>query len=111
LFKNVTSHISLFIISGGLYFIVDVQIGRNPGYNVDNVFSDVVQQWIEQLLINEPYTKKVDHKIPPLVKSIYCQSEACVIFKCGINDLGRCEHIRKDRLSKGIPDMKGRDEK
>lgn len=84
---NLWSHVN----PGGLYFIEDMQIGRNPGFNSEGiVMSDVIRDWIEQLIINEPH-QSYRFKIMPHVKSIFCQNEACVVLKCGPKDLGRCE--------------------
>ncbi len=69
---------------GGLYFIEDLQIGRN--FNETLVMSDVIRDWIEQLIINKPYPK-FTHKILPGMKAIYCQAEACVLIKCHTNDI------------------------
>lgn len=87
---NLWSHLN----PGGLFFIEDMQVGRNPGFEVPGyVMSDVIKDWIEQLLINNPY-QKYTHKIMPGVKAIFCQNEACVILKCGPTDLGRCAGLR-----------------
>ncbi len=72
---------------GGLYFIEDLQIGRN--FNETMVMSDVLRDWSEQLLINEPFPK-YKHKILPGIKAIYYQFEAVVIVKCQKNDISRC---------------------
>jgi len=72
---------------GGLYFIEDLQIGRNAGDKV--VMSDVLRDWVEQLLINKG-AQVFNHTILPRIKAIYFQAEACVIVKCAENDKARC---------------------
>lgn len=72
---------------GGLYFIEDLHVGRRRPWEDTRgkrVVSDVIQAWIEQLLIVgddwSPHAKK--HPLPQRVKFITCQAEACVIAKC-----------------------------
>jgi hypothetical protein len=89
-------HLWSHVLPGGLYFIEDTQVGREGYYNEPGtivVFSDLIKDWIEQLLINSA-TAKFTHKILPLVKAIFCQHEACVLLKCGPTDRGRCDHER-----------------
>jgi len=66
---------------GGLYFIEDLQVGRNKAYDDTKggaVMSDLIQSWVDQLLIaNDP----VKHPLPEHVDYILCQREACVIAK------------------------------
>ena len=101
---------------GGLYFMEDLQVGRweeettfrrnrkppvTKGPYDDthgkHVMSDVLQDWIEQLLISERHThlpsSRVEHEdlspqfaykrhpIPSDVAFVFCQREACVIGK------------------------------
>ena len=85
---------------GGLYFIEDLQVGRDRKYggSTDPVMADVIQSWIDQLLINpvhrnwdyQPSSNNTLHVIPKNIKWIFCQSEACVIAKCDRNDVSRC---------------------
>lgn len=80
-----------YLKDGGLYYIEDVQVGRKEHYNPKDtvvVFADLIKDWLDQLIIL-PEDAKFKHKILPLVKAIYCQNEACVIIKCGLNDKGR----------------------
>lgn len=81
-----------YLRDGGLYYVEDVQVGRKEHYNnpKDNVpvFADMLKDWIDQLIM-VPEDAKFTYPILPLVKAIYCQCEACVIIKCGINDKGR----------------------
>lgn len=88
---------------GGLYFIEDLQVGRHKDYedsNNDAVFADVIQSWVEQLLIHDKKNvhvpKKAEHgrfaahPLPSRLKGIYCQVESCVLEKCEIDDVARC---------------------
>mmetsp|Transcript_16561 Transcript_16561/g.27900 ORF Transcript_16561/g.27900 Transcript_16561/m.27900 type:complete len:259 (-) Transcript_16561:79-855(-) len=79
---------------GGLYFIEDLQVGRSPKlFNQTDpiVFSEVVQDWIEQLLIRpgdvEPIVK-TRNPLPTRLKFVLCQHEACVLKKCAKQDIG-----------------------
>lgn len=65
---------------GGLYFIEDWQIGHSSLYVVkeEQVVSNVLKDWMGQLLIENPHPK---YPIPKSVKWIGCQREACVIEK------------------------------
>ena len=75
---------------GGLYFIEDLQVGRNAEFHSDGVpvMADIIQSYIDQLLIPSSYlTEKALqqrklHPIPKDIKWILCQHEACVIAKC-----------------------------
>jgi hypothetical protein len=79
---------------GGLYFIEDLQVGRTPPFfSQPPVFADVVEEWIEQLLMTSGMffpknliAKEVNHPIPDKVSFIQCQDEACVIGKCRSED-------------------------
>ena len=45
--------------AGGLYFIEDLQVGRHAAWDTTHgeaVMSDVLQSWIEQLLVSEKYS-------------------------------------------------------
>mmetsp|Transcript_32218 Transcript_32218/g.69246 ORF Transcript_32218/g.69246 Transcript_32218/m.69246 type:complete len:324 (-) Transcript_32218:216-1187(-) len=87
---------------GGVYFMEDLHVGRIPDYEDtrgDAVVSDVIQAWIEQLLVVPTYTKgrkvawgsrpahmqafyaRARHPLPPDVAFVFCQHEACVIGK------------------------------
>lgn len=70
-----------------------MQVGRSTshGGDMEDSMSDVLQAWIEQLLIHPPENNKpVKHvtdmvkkyPLPKDVKWIFCQYEACVIAKC-----------------------------
>lgn len=66
---------------GGIYFIEDLQVGRTLGrwyVEGEAVVSDVIQDWIDQLLIPEGKHK---YPIPQSINWIGCQREACVIEK------------------------------
>jgi hypothetical protein len=65
------------------------------------IFSDVIKDWIEQLVVPSTdndsrgvnsgnNTRPWKHRILPGIKWISCQYEACVIAKCGVNDVARC---------------------
>ena len=79
-----------------------MQVGRIPGYEDtqgDAVMSDVIQAWIEQLLVAPSFTQgrhvkwgeypahkealyaRSRHPLPPQVSFVFCQHEACVIGK------------------------------
>jgi len=92
---------------GGLYFIEDLAVGRmihDPKYGHydetkgEYVISDIIQSWIDQLLIpdekvgSDPAVKalRVKHPVPSNVKWIFCQAEACVLAKCLENDSAMC---------------------
>jgi len=68
---------------GGVYFIEDLQIGRESPYDDTNgqaVMSDIIQSWVEQLLIAHPQELQ-KWPVPADVELIVCQSEACAIVK------------------------------
>ena len=88
---------------GGLYFIEDLQVVRSASHEDTAgafIFSDVIKDWIEQLVVPPNYTRdrKIKdnstrpwkHRILPGIKRISCQYEACVIAKCADNDVARC---------------------
>ncbi len=98
---------------GGMYFLEDLQVGRNTdfsgkintnSYISDNhhkptvesevILVDVIKDFIEQLVIPKSSndTKRWTYPISliPGIKSIYCQAEACVLFKCKEMDIARC---------------------
>eukprot|EP00959_Pyramimonas_sp_CCMP1952_P457497 9475032-Pyramimonas_sp.AAC.1 len=85
---------------GGLYFIEDLHVGRGPAqwYNPNTtgdhlVFSDVLQDWQEQMLIDTRYVNKAArfrNPLPDKVKWIFCQHRACVLAKCAPNDGSKC---------------------
>jgi hypothetical protein len=68
---------------GGLYFIEDLQMGRNSlKFHQDRledgtVMADVIEQWIEALIIGV----RGNVRLPAGLQSIFCQREACVLFK------------------------------
>lgn len=76
---------------GGLYVIEDLQVGRQRPFVDDSgmVMSDVIQSWIEQLLINKDFAQR-KYPIPPRIKWIFCQQEACVIARCLDDDRAAC---------------------
>ena len=68
--------------SGGLYFIEDLQVGREyPGRigATQSCMADVIELWIDALLINQG--AHPHFPLPAGVQSIYCQRESCVIMK------------------------------
>lgn len=74
---------------GGLYFLEDLQVGRNPGFQKNSedhpVMSSIIQSWIEQLLIEKRFQVIPEdvqmHPLPEDVHFIFCQREACVLGK------------------------------
>lgn len=60
--------------------------------------SDIIQAWIEQMLIpphwigKDPRVKEIRRKdpIPSRVKWITCQKSACVLAKCLQDDVAMC---------------------
>jgi hypothetical protein len=69
---------------GGLYFMEDLQVGRNGAYTCEgyDAIADVIAQWNEQILLSSwGAVSKVTHPLPSGVKFITCQWEACVIGK------------------------------
>ena len=89
---------------GGLYFIEDLQLGRTRGWGDEDypVMAEIIESWVDQLLINPGDKWLRDRKvirmsgypayyeIPRRMKWIFCQSEACTIAKCYLNDRSRC---------------------
>lgn len=89
---------------GGLYFIEDLQVGRQPAYLdteklassggntlVPIYMADVLKDWQEQLMV--PKSRRGEHwrhKVLPGLKGIFCQHEACVLLKCGTGDTAKC---------------------
>ena len=62
----------------GLYFIEDIHVGRMyPGTPI----VDIIKSWIGQLVGVD--TLSPVHPLPPRVKWIFCQADACVLMKCG----------------------------
>mmetsp|Transcript_7245 Transcript_7245/g.7487 ORF Transcript_7245/g.7487 Transcript_7245/m.7487 type:complete len:240 (+) Transcript_7245:486-1205(+) len=87
---------------GGLYFIEDLQIQR-AWLDDQPPFADIMNSWIEQLLVRKgsysfeidhitPYIKDMRQKypIPKRLKWILCQAEACVLAKCHSVDASFC---------------------
>lgn len=71
---------------GGLYFIEDLQVGRDPGYVGDDptlIMSEVLQDWIEQLIYSPTpnLRRPTVHLLPADVAFVACQTEACVVGK------------------------------
>jgi len=90
-----------------LYFLEDLAVGRmvhNKEYgHYDEtggkaVMSDIIQTWIEQLIIpikkvgDDPAVtaRREAFPVPSGLKWIFCQAEACVLAKCLHDDPGRC---------------------
>jgi len=69
---------------GGLYFLEDLQVGRAKHYDDTGgaaVMSDIVQSWVEQLLITGAKNLPQRFPVPADVAYVLCQSDACVIGK------------------------------
>lgn len=88
--KTSFDHLWPHVNPGGLYFLEDLQVGRNKEFEDTNqqaVMSDILQAWTEQLLISSPQwgrpKKKIAEKfpLPKDVDFIFCQHEACVVGK------------------------------
>lgn len=85
---------------GGMYFIEDLQVGRHRDFKLSRngddplLMAEVIKDWIEQLIIPVQNDASIRWKysldLIPGIKSIYCQAEACVLFKCKENDVARC---------------------
>lgn len=104
--KTFTFLFNKALAPGGLYFIEDLSVGRRGPYydaKTDIVVSDVLQSWVEQLLIphwddykgtdSAVLRKRERYPLPQSLKWIFCQSEACVIGKCELellDDSGNC---------------------
>jgi hypothetical protein len=73
-------------VNGGLYFIEDMQVGKDAGWGNGNggglhgnlAMADVLQIWIEFLLLG---TVNQQYPPPSGLQSIFCQREACVLIK------------------------------
>jgi hypothetical protein len=98
------SSLYVVVIAGGLYFIEDMHVVRNaPGTpfgddtNGEFIMADVIRDWIDQLIVPlrshhgrpDPLPGHLKHRIPPGVKWITCQAEACVIAKMELHDAAR----------------------
>lgn len=82
---------------GGYYFMEDLQVGRTKGFNDGDptfpVISDLMQSYIEQLVIGPPKAARgghhghaprhavANHSLPENVSFVLCQHEACVLGK------------------------------
>jgi len=72
---------------GGLYFIEDLQVGRHFDPKDGAIVAEVLEDWIDQLLIDGGTHK---YPIPKGIQWIACQREACVIEKCDAQSV-RCK--------------------
>ena len=79
------------------------EFGHYDETNGEAVMSDIIQTWTEQLIIpdlkvgTDPKVKARRDKfpVPPGLKWIFCQAEACVLAKCLPDDPGRCAPLRQ----------------
>ena len=82
------------MVSGGLYFIEDLSLGRNPRWDDtrgEAVMSDILQSWLDQLIMPDgaddavldadALRRRKRHPLPQQVAFIFCQAEACVVGK------------------------------
>lgn len=73
-----------YVKKGGLYFVEDLQVGRRERFDDMEghvVMSDILQSWVEQLLIEGASVKQQRFPMPEDIDYILCQKEACVIAK------------------------------
>eukprot|EP00607_Mallomonas_marina_P006883 CAMPEP_0182428520 /NCGR_PEP_ID=MMETSP1167-20130531/23078_1 /TAXON_ID=2988 /ORGANISM="Mallomonas Sp, Strain CCMP3275" /LENGTH=217 /DNA_ID=CAMNT_0024611461 /DNA_START=257 /DNA_END=910 /DNA_ORIENTATION=- len=88
---------------GGLYFIEDLFLQRTNPFEDVYPFADVINAWIEQLLMAEcqwPCKKETvpqsvmeirkKFPLPKGIKFILCQREACMLAKCNTDDVSVC---------------------
>lgn len=103
--KTSFDHLWPHVNPGGLYFLEDLQVGREANFEDTNqqaVMSDILQAWTDQLLISSPrYARRNKKKglaeskgankfpLPKDVDFIFCQHEACVIGKTKRNFKGK----------------------
>ncbi|CAE7720001.1 mycE, partial [Symbiodinium pilosum] len=66
---------------GGLYFLEDLQVGREPEYADGPATSEIMQAWVHQML--NPTGVPGRFPLPVGIESVYCQWEACVVRKAG----------------------------
>ncbi|CAE7264796.1 mycE [Symbiodinium necroappetens] len=66
---------------GGLYFLEDLQVGREAEYADGPATSEIMQSWVQQMV--NPANASGRFPLPPDVESVYCQWEACVVRKAG----------------------------
>ncbi|CAE7910881.1 mycE [Symbiodinium sp. KB8] len=66
---------------GGLYFLEDLQVGREAEYADGPATSEIMQSWVQQMV--NPANDSGRFPLPPDVESVYCQWEACVVRKAG----------------------------
>ena len=80
---------------GGFYFIEDLCFSRNKYFDSKSkvIMADIIKEWIEQLMTTTKYNPNLppyQYPIPPGIKWIVCQYEACVFAKCEVNDVAQC---------------------
>ena len=66
--------------SGGLYFIEDLQVGREPEYANGPATSEIMQAWVHDMLTSNAGGR---FPLPADIESVFCQWEACVVRKTG----------------------------
>lgn len=80
------------ITPGGLYFIEDLQVGKHRKFNhyTTTALSDIIEAWIEYLLIGRRFHDSMPPHVVSLLKSyplpedvdgIFCQYDACMLHK------------------------------
>eukprot|EP00667_Euglena_gracilis_P005045 EG_transcript_5078 len=96
------AHLWPEVLPGGLYFLEDLQMGRT--WFADDtggmVFSDVVQAWLEELVVGFPSCDPAARKAPASLAPhdlwrlpagtqwVFCQPEACALRKAPVAAAG-----------------------
>lgn len=73
------------LLPGGLYFIEDLQVGKDAS-SVEDTMASILQSWIDTLLIPGPSNPQLEqlrqkYPKPDAVEWVFCQREACVVGK------------------------------
>lgn len=80
---------------GGLYFVEDLQVNVGTNDEYGHMFLDYVRTWTAQLMLGWAYgyDPQVNPEFTPPkgLKWIMCQRESCVLAKCELNDVAKCD--------------------